>query len=278
MLPGVFGFKWTAGNLIFLGIFYAVVCVVLSTIAVAMIRAVSDFRHRKHDALRWKADFDDLPKAARTCRHQLTGELKHRVCPNGFDCRECSQHAQFLARASGAAHSLDEDILIFGYHLPLDRMYHRGHTWVRREEDGTVSVGLDDFAARLIGKPDSVELPAPGTRITVNGVGWNLKRGSSVIRILSPVDGEVVATGGAEQGWYLKIKPRNGNLDTRHLLRGGEIGPWIMKEMERLQLALSVERLGATLADGGTPVADLPAALPDADWDAVWGDLLLMVG
>ena len=48
---------------------------------------------------------------------------------------------------------------ILGAPLPQDRLYHRGHTWVRREEDGTYNIGLDDFIRRLIGNPDLIELP-----------------------------------------------------------------------------------------------------------------------
>ena len=33
-----------------------------------------------------------------------------------------------------------------GLDYPGDRLYHRGHTWVKLEEDGMVSIGLDAFA------------------------------------------------------------------------------------------------------------------------------------
>ena len=35
------------------------------------------------------------------------------------------------------------------------------------------------------------------------------------------------------------------------------------------------EGAAPTLADGGTPVADIAAAYPDADWDAVCGEMFL---
>ena len=47
-----------------------------------------------------------------------------------------------------------------------------------------------------------------------------------------------------------------------------------MREMERLQLALAAKGAPA-LADGGVPVADIAAAYPDADWDAVCGEMFL---
>jgi hypothetical protein len=64
-------------------------------------------------------------------------------------------------------------------------------------------------------------------------------------------------------------------LAFRHLLRGGEVRPWLMREMERLHLALAVQGAAPTLADGGVPVIDIAAAYPDADWDAVCGEMFL---
>jgi hypothetical protein len=42
-----------------------------------------------------------------------------------------------------------------------------------------------------------------------------------------------------------------------------------MRELERLQLALTAEGAAPTLADGGAPVADMSTSYPEADWDAV---------
>ena len=113
-----------------------------------------------------------------------------------------------------------------------------------------------------------MDLPQPGAVVHVNGTAFHVRKRDADVRVLSPVDGEVVETGGPERGWYLKVKPLNGEIDMRHLLRGAEIRPWLMREMERLQLALSAEGAAPTLADGGVPVADIAASYPEADWDA----------
>ncbi len=142
--------------------------------------------------------------------------------------------------------------------MPLDRFYHRGHTWAKPETDGTITIGLDDLGARLIGKPDEIALPAVGTQVRANGTGWRVKKQRNDLRVLSPVDGEVIETGGPDKGWYLRVKPNGGADDNmRHLLRGAEIRPWIMREIERLQLALAPEGIGMSLAARGGPVEDL---------------------
>jgi len=48
-----------------------------------------------------------------------------------------------------------------------------------------------------------------------------------------------------------------------------------MREMERLQLALSAEGAAPTLADGGVTVADIAQSYPEADWDAVYREMFL---
>jgi glycine cleavage system H lipoate-binding protein len=250
---------------IFLGAFFSVLTVVSVTLLFALWRSRRPKKQEAH--LRWHSDFHELPSSDRSCRHALTGEFQKRECPNAFDCRGCQTHPKLKQAALGRA---EEEV--YGMAFPLDRYYHRGHTWARVEADGAVTVGLDELGKRLVGAPDAVDLPAPGVRVHANGTAFRVKRRETDVRILSPVDGEVVETGGPDREWYLKVRPENTNFT--HLLRGEEIRPWMLREIERLQLALSAE--GApTLADGGVPVADIPASCPGADWDAVCGEMFL---
>lgn len=275
MLPWIYGFQWDTGHIIFLGAFYTVLVVIATTLVRATIRSHRDLRAARTEHIRWHSDFHDLPPQDRVCRHVLTGEFDARECPNAFDCRECQTHAA-LIRGREAAPAAQEEEEIFGMQFPLDRYYHRGHTWAKREADGTVTVGLDELGSRLIGRPDEVELPERGSRVQVNGAAFHMRRRNADVRVLSPVDGEVVDTGGLECGWYLRVKPDiDDECAFRHLLRGEEINPWLMREMERLQLTLAAEGATPSLADGGVPVTDIAAGYPEADWDAVCGEMFL---
>lgn len=275
MLPWNYGFHWTTGTLIFMGAFYAVLAVVIATVVAALLRARRTMEHGGLEDARWHSDFNELPAADRVCRHVLSGEFRHRECPNGFDCRHCATHGRLLKNCPAAVLSADGGEIL-GMHFPLDRYYHRGHTWVRPEADGTVTVGIDDLGRRLFVAPDAVELPRPGDRLHVNGTAMRLRKRGADVRVLSPVDGEVVETGGPSSEWYLKVKPVGGAFNFRHLLRGAEIRPWLTREMERLHMALSAEgATAASLADGGVPVADIAANYPEADWDAVCGEMFL---
>lgn len=278
MLPWVFGFTWQAGNMIFLGMFYSVVIVIFAMFIVAARRSIGNLKADQADEISWHDSFADLPASLKVCRHVITGELQNRVCPNGFDCRVCELHPKLVLESAIASPKFSThqktDMSIFGLNMPPDRLYHRGHTWVKKEQDGTLTVGLDDFTEKVIGKPDFVELPKVGTELEVNGTGWAFQKDNTRIRVLSPVDGKVVAVGNGEDGFYLRVKPKNGP-DLRHLLKGSEIRPWIIREMERLEEMLSNEKVGLSLADGGELVNDLPKNYPEVKWDSVLGEMFL---
>jgi glycine cleavage system H lipoate-binding protein len=270
MLPWNYGFHWNAGHVIFLGAFYAVLIVVAATLIFAALRSRRDLRARREERIRWHSDFHDLPARDRVCRHVLTGEFRTRECPHSFDCRECETHEKLVERRP--VRTVEEEEELFGMSFPLDRFYHRGHAWARPEADGTVTVGLDELGRRVLGTPEAINLPKPGERLQVNGTAFSFRKRGANVRVLSPIDGEVVAS----DGCCLKVKPEStGEGAFRHLLRGAEVKPWLMREMERLQLVLTAEGAPPTLADGGVPVDDIAACYPRADWDAVCGEMFL---
>src|SRR5262249_44268311 len=154
----------------------------------------------------------------------------YRECPNAFDCRGCETHARLVeGRPPAARHEPEEEVL--GMIFPLDRVYHRGHTSVLPEADGTVLVELDELGQRLIGRPDFVALPPLGTHLRVNGSGWRIRKREADVRVLSPVDGEVIGASPARGGCLL-VKPAGRVPDFRHLLTAPEVKPWLLREME----------------------------------------------
>jgi glycine cleavage system H lipoate-binding protein len=275
VFPWIYGFHWTPMHIAFLSIFGCVVVVVAATVLIALRRTRLSLAGNSLEKLQWMSEFEDLPLFARACRHQMTGETPSRTCHKEFDCRKCATHSQFLARLSPELTPAMADQSLYGLAMPLDRYYHRGHTWVRPAGDGSFTVGLDDLALRMIGKPERVDLPAVGVEISAQGTGWVMKKGNASLRVLAPMDGVVVEQGKEETEWYLRIRPKDGNANLTHLLRGTEVRPWILREIERLELALSPAGLGFSLADGGELVDEMSQQAPEVDWDGVWGSILL---
>ena len=105
--------------------------------------------------------------------------------------------------------------------LPAELRYTASHEWVRREGDGTLSVGITDHAQEQLGDIVYVEPPKPGRRVKAGeavGVVESVKAASD---IYAPVAGEVVAANDAlsktpEQvnadaygSWMYRIKPED---------------------------------------------------------------------
>lgn len=98
--------------------------------------------------------------------------------------------------------------------------YLASHEWARVEEDGTVTVGISDYAQDSLGDVVYVECPEVGSTVTAGeqaGVVESVKAASD---IYSPVSGEVIAINAAledtpetvnespyDDGWFFKVKP-----------------------------------------------------------------------
>ena len=278
MFPWNYGFAWDKGHIIFLGVFYAVVLVVISTLLVAAWRTLRDFRRNRAASIVWHENFEDLPLAERACRHACTGEMPGRVCELGFNCGQCEKHGKFVSvlASHGATPELMHDLIddSLGVPIPLDRYYHRGHTWLKPETGGVFTVGLDELARRVAAHPESVELPDVGAKLTAQGPAWTLHVHGAKVQVMSPIDGEVLETAHGERGWYLRIRPAQ-NASFCHLLCGFEVVRWMTREMERIQLMVSASAAIPALADGGAPVDDFAAACPQADWRGITGAMFL---
>jgi glycine cleavage system H protein len=105
--------------------------------------------------------------------------------------------------------------------LPQELRYTESHEWVRKESDGTVSVGITDHAQEQLGDIVFVESPQPGRKVAAGesvGVVESVKAASD---IYAPVAGEVVAANADIAGapekvnedafaaWMYRLKPDN---------------------------------------------------------------------
>ncbi len=274
MLPGIYEFHWDIGHILFVGALLTVLSLIGLTLMAVMVKTWLSFRTQRVPRIEWHEEWHSLKSEARRCRHALTGATDDRTCERGFACNSCAFMTQMRVEQEETTDQRVADNH-FGYDMPGDKYYHRGHTTVQPLDDGTALIGLDDFAARLIGKTNDVELPAIGAQISVNGNGWRIRNQHGDVRFISPVDGIVLATSeSAEDGWYLKVKMTQARPQFAYLLQGSEVRPWLLRELERLQ-GLLMPGAVAGLADGGAPVADLTQSYPEADWDMVWGEMFL---
>jgi glycine cleavage system H protein len=156
---------------------------------------------------------------------------------------------------------------------------HPGHTWARVEPDGVVTVGLDDFAHKLVG-PASISLPALGARVAQGEAAFELGDEMRRVAMLSPVDGTVVAVNKATEersdalddpygaGWLYQVKAPRLAANLRQLLRDGAARRYLEEASDTLAQRMSPE-LGHVLQDGGTPVHGVARALAGDEWDDI---------
>ncbi|MEP6815150.1 MAG: glycine cleavage system protein GcvH [Marmoricola sp.] len=79
--------------------------------------------------------------------------------------------------------------------IPDDLLYTAEHEWVRQpgSQDGSVRVGITDYAQDALGDIVYVQLPEMGTQIASGDAIGELESTKSVSEIYAPVAGEVVA-------------------------------------------------------------------------------------
>lgn len=165
--------------------------------------------------------------------------------------------------------------------VPDHVRFHPGHAWARVEGGNLVTVGMDDFAHKLVGKVSAVRLPEIGSRVGQGETGWSLISGSQSVDVLSPVDGTVVAVNEAAlaspeglsqdpygDGWLLKVSVPRLAANAKQLLSGGLARRWMEEVCENLRAMMSPD-LGRVYQDGGLPVDGMARGLDPAKWDQV---------
>jgi glycine cleavage system H protein len=114
--------------------------------------------------------------------------------------------------------------------IPADLKYTESHEWVRLETDGTLTVGITEYAQDALGDIVFVELPQVGKSFTAGDDAAVVESVKAASDIYSPVSGTVVAVNqpvadapdsintDAYSAWLFKLAPKdpaaiNGLLD-----------------------------------------------------------------
>ena len=103
--------------------------------------------------------------------------------------------------------------------IPGNLRYAKSHEWLKKEDDGTVTVGITDYAQASLGDITYVQLPKVGASCKAGegfGVIESVKAASD---LYAPVSGIVIAVNGTldstpeqvnrapfGEGWMLKLK------------------------------------------------------------------------
>lgn len=103
--------------------------------------------------------------------------------------------------------------------IPADLKYNESHEWVRTEADGTLAVGITEFAQDALGDIVFVELPKIGQVLVAGKECAVVESVKAASDIYAPLAGEVVAVNesladapeqintNAFDAWLFKLKP-----------------------------------------------------------------------
>lgn len=104
--------------------------------------------------------------------------------------------------------------------IPADRRYSKEHEWAKLEDDGTIRVGISEFAAHELGDVIFVEIPAVGARVKQGDNMGEIESVKAVSDLFSPVTGEIVEVNADVKskpelvnedpfagGWLVRVKP-----------------------------------------------------------------------
>jgi len=225
----------------------------------------------------WAEKMMTLPASQRKCRYMITGEVGRKLCPNAYECGNCSFDQMMQERVQTEPLPLEATSKVENFELPEEIYYHDGHTWARPEYGGRVRVGFDDFAQKLLGRLSRIETPSIGSEVKQGHVGFQVRRNEEMAQVLSPIDGivthinhqildhpELINESPYEKAWLFIVEPTKLRKNLKGLYYGEEAHKFISEERENLfSIAHEDMRIAA---DGGVSVEDIFDELENQNW------------
>ena len=76
--------------------------------------------------------------------------------------------------------------------IPKDLSYAKTHEWIANDGDGTVTIGITEYAQGSLGDLVFVELPEAGTKVSAGDAVAVVESVKAASDIYAPIDGEIV--------------------------------------------------------------------------------------
>jgi glycine cleavage system H lipoate-binding protein len=215
----------------------------------------------------------------RTCRHSLTNRIAKRQCAYDYECSHCDFDQFFEDVWTTKTRNFPTEVhRVKGFEVPMGYYFHNGHAWARIESGGYLRVGMDDFALKLLGKADALDLPLMGKELDQDEPGWGLRRGNNAADVLSPVGGVIVEVNSSVredsgltnrepygEGWLFVLRNPDLKKTMKNLMDDTTGLEWIGREVSKLE-GMIEDVAGPLAADGGHLANDIFGNLPDLGW------------
>jgi CheY-like chemotaxis protein len=163
------------------------------------------------------------------------------------------------------------------FNVPAGIFISKNHAWVNVEMNGTARVGIDDFARKIIGRIDKVELPKLNSEIKKGDLLLSIKHGTQSVDISSPVSGKItllnmehiehpdwIVSKPFELSWMCCIEPSNLSEELHSLKIGVDSINWYKAEIEKYnEIVMGVEK--ERVQTGSSATGNGQASVQNAD-------------
>jgi glycine cleavage system H lipoate-binding protein len=123
-----------------------------------------------------------------------------------------------------------------------------GHCWASLSADGTARVGMDDFASKLLGHIDAIDLPTVGTRVKAGDPLFRINQGNRRAQFKAPLSGKVTEVNNAMRenigelakqpygsNWVCVIAAEELDTELAELRIGKSAIAYFQEDLDRLQ-------------------------------------------
>ena len=170
------------------------------------------------------------------------------------------------------------------FRVPRGLFFYPGHTWASVLPSGKVTVGVDDFVHKIIGKVDEIKFRDIGDKVKQGQPMFELRQSNRILQFSAPVDGVVKKVNSQllqniqmmrdhpySIGWLYQIEPNHLSMNLSRLLIGEKSVAWFRAEITRFKdfiqsMSTMPNGLGQTLQDGGIPANGLLEQMDDKTW------------
>ena len=186
-------------------------------------------------------------------------------------------------------------------HIPVDQFLlpkgyfiSKAHTWVELTFAGEARIGVDDFAQKVIGKIERIEVAPLGSEIKKGDTLMTVFNGSRMLSIPAPITGKVLTVNDSLldspnslhqdpylAGWVAVVIPKNISSELHFLAIADEAAKWLRKEVSRFRDFIKAQSqigvpapAGITMLDGGAPLNGVLEQFNENTWNAFQQEFL----
>ena len=185
------------------------------------------------------------------------------------------------------------DLSIFNknsFTIPSNIFFSKGHTWIKKDEEGLIDIGIDSLGATALGTLSVLKCAEVGKELKRGEVIFEGSFGNRVIKFLSPLNGIVKSVNtdiigkkisNPYETWGVQLISNEFSENMKMFLSGSEALSWMKKEFIKLKSfidshSLNVELAGVTMYDGGSLYNGASSLLVDKTANDFENEFLLL--